>query len=391
DGQPVAATAAMGSVGYGYPDDQQTTAMRSDAGPGATSMLPPMNPDDGGYGYDDRPDRRQPKKSNVPSVLLVVAAVLALAGAIVIGNRFAGGHNPNDGKVPVPDFVGRPEASARRMADNVDLKVSTSRKPCDDQPRGNVCAQSPDSGEVDKGSTISLVISTGAPEAKATVPVPDLVGVSENAARRMAEDAGLNISVSGKECADQPEGNVCSQDPAAGTEVDKDTTVHLVVSAGAAEVDVPDVRGLQFDVARSRLTDKGFDVEKRTQASAQPPGVVISQDPQGGSPGKKGTTVTLTVAAPEDEVTIPADIVGQSCDAATAELAQLGLTATCTETFTPNRDDDGMVLSSNPAAGEQVARNTPVTLDVGRFQPDRSSEDPDVVDHRRKHDPRMQQ
>src|SRR6478609_5487741 len=61
DGQPVAATAAMGSVGYGgYGDDQATTAMRS-ADAGAMSMLPPMNRDDGGYGYDDRPDRRRQK------------------------------------------------------------------------------------------------------------------------------------------------------------------------------------------------------------------------------------------------------------------------------------------------------------------------------------------
>ncbi len=64
DGQPVAAARAMGSVGYGgygYPDDQATTALRSDAG--ATTMLPPMSPDDGGFGYDDRSRRRQPKKS----------------------------------------------------------------------------------------------------------------------------------------------------------------------------------------------------------------------------------------------------------------------------------------------------------------------------------------
>ncbi|MGV9574894.1 Stk1 family PASTA domain-containing Ser/Thr kinase, partial [Streptomyces nigra] len=85
DGQPVAATAAMGSVGYGgYPDDQPTTALRQqDAG--ATSMLPPMNPDDGGFGYDDRVDRRRQKKSNTSTILLAVAAVLVLVGAILIG------------------------------------------------------------------------------------------------------------------------------------------------------------------------------------------------------------------------------------------------------------------------------------------------------------------
>src|ERR1051325_2014018 len=43
DGQPVAATAAMGAVGYGgyAPDDQPTTALRATAPAGQTSMLPP--------------------------------------------------------------------------------------------------------------------------------------------------------------------------------------------------------------------------------------------------------------------------------------------------------------------------------------------------------------
>ncbi|WP_107098304.1 Stk1 family PASTA domain-containing Ser/Thr kinase, partial [Streptomyces pathocidini] len=60
DGRPVAAAAAMGAAGYGgYGEDHPTTALRAqDAGP-KTSMLPPMREDDGGFGYDERPDRRR--------------------------------------------------------------------------------------------------------------------------------------------------------------------------------------------------------------------------------------------------------------------------------------------------------------------------------------------
>jgi serine/threonine-protein kinase len=83
DGQPAAATAAMGAVSYGgYPDGQATTALRTDAGV-ATSMLPPMNPDDGGYG--DRPSRHRQKKNNTSTSLLIVTGVLVLVGAIFIG------------------------------------------------------------------------------------------------------------------------------------------------------------------------------------------------------------------------------------------------------------------------------------------------------------------
>ncbi|MEV6051519.1 Stk1 family PASTA domain-containing Ser/Thr kinase [Streptomyces sp. NPDC052107] len=313
DGQPVAATAAMGAVGYGgYPDDQPTTALRPDAGAGATSMLPPMNPDDGGYGYDEPTGRRrQQKKSNTSTILLVVAGILVLIGAILIGKWVASGGNTGDGKVPVPTFVGQPADTARKMAENVDLKVSITRKPCDDQPKGNVC----------------------------------------------------------------------TQDPQAKTEVDKGSTVNLTVSTGAPKVTVPDVRGIQFDQAQSQLTDKGFKVEKKTQVSSQTPNVVINQDPAGGTSKQKGTVITLTVAKAEDKVTIPSDIVGKSCDEARAELQQLGLapSSTCTPTPTPNQDDDGKVLSTNPAVGQQVSKNTPVTVNVGQFQGQQQTPVPNVT------------
>ncbi|MET9671467.1 Stk1 family PASTA domain-containing Ser/Thr kinase, partial [Streptomyces sp. NPDC006475] len=103
DGQPVAATAAMGAVGYGYgSDDQATTALRQADPAGQTSMLPPMNPDDGGFGgYDDRPGRRrQQKKSNTSTILLVVAGILVLVGAVLIGRSVFGGSDGGKGDVP---------------------------------------------------------------------------------------------------------------------------------------------------------------------------------------------------------------------------------------------------------------------------------------------------
>ncbi|MGW3358213.1 Stk1 family PASTA domain-containing Ser/Thr kinase [Streptomyces bungoensis] len=300
DGQPVAATAAMGAVGYGggYPDDQATTALRSEGGAAAaTTMLPPMNPDDGGYGYDDRPDRRrQQKKNNTSTILLVIAGILVLVGAILIGKWVTSG-GAGDGKVEVPAFVGQPLKTAQDMADNVGLKLSVTRKPCDNQPRGNVCDQDqPPKKEVDKGETVALTVSTGAPK-----------------------------------------------------------------------VQVPDVRGIQFDQAESQLTDKGFKVEKKTVVSSQTPGVVTDQDPKGGVERQKGTTITLTVAKAEEKVTVP-DESGKSCDDAKADLQAKGLTATCNDAPVTDQNQDGKVQNTNPAAGESVNKNTPITVNVGKFQ-----------------------
>ncbi|MGW1284230.1 Stk1 family PASTA domain-containing Ser/Thr kinase [Streptomyces sp. NPDC002586] len=305
DGQPVAATAAMGAVGYGgYPDDQPTTALRPDAGGGATTMLPPMNPDDGGYGYDEGPGRRgrQPKKSHTSTVLLVVAGILVLIGAILIGKWVASGGNSADKPFGAPNFVDQTYADAQKMATNSDLKLAPpTRKPCDNEPKGKVC----------------------------------------------------------------------SQDPKAGTDVKKGDTINLVVSTGAPKVAVPSVLGKTFDDAKSQLEadQYKFNVERKDEVSSEQPGTVLNQNPTLGQEVQKGSTITLTVAKAEEKVTIPGDLVGKSCDDAKSELQNLGLApGDCTQTPTADQTQDGKVLSTNPAAGQQVAKNTPVAINVGKFQ-----------------------
>ncbi|MGW0879173.1 Stk1 family PASTA domain-containing Ser/Thr kinase [Streptomyces sp. NPDC002671] len=308
DGQPVAATAAMGAVGYGgYPDDQPTTALRPDQGAAATSMLPPMNPDDGGYGYDERPDRRrqQPKKNNTSTILLVVAGVLVLIGAILIGKYAFSGDDAANDKVPVPNFIGNTYAAAQKMAINSDLKLGEpTRKPC----------------------------------------------------------------------ANQPKGNVCTQDPKEGTKVAKNTTINVVVSTGAPKIAVPDVRGSQYAQAEALLKDKGFQVEQKTQVSSQTPNIVITQDPLPGASKEKGSTITLTVAKPEEKVTIPGDIIGMTCDDAKAKLISLGLAPSCSDSPTNDQSQDGKVTGSNPQPNQQVSKNTPVVLQVGKFQGDQGQQ-----------------
>ncbi|MFF4505574.1 Stk1 family PASTA domain-containing Ser/Thr kinase [Streptomyces sp. NPDC001401] len=298
DGQPVAATAAMGSVGYGgYPDDQPTTALRAtDAG--ATSMLPPMNPDDGGYGYDDRSRRRQ-KKSNTSTILLVVAGILVLVGAILIGKyAFSGNGGVGNDKVAVPNLVSQSEGDAKNLLNNSDLKVGKiTRQPCDKQAKGNVC----------------------------------------------------------------------SQDPGKNSNVKKGSAVDFVVSTGAPKVAVPDVRGLTYDKAKSQLEGKGFVVEQKTQESSQTPGIVLSQDPKGDTEKEKGTTITLTVAKAAETVAVP-PVTGQSCDDAKSALEAVGLTGNCVNTPTNDDNQVDKVISTTPAIGSPVKKNSAVQLNIGQKQ-----------------------
>ncbi|MGW7196583.1 Stk1 family PASTA domain-containing Ser/Thr kinase [Streptomyces chryseus] len=361
DGRPVAATSALGSVGYGgyggHGDDQPTTAMRSADGGGApTSMLPPVNPDDGGYGYDDRPDRRRQQKKNTSTILLVLAGVLVLVGAILIGRALFDGDSGKDNRT-VPTLVGETLAEAKELGTNADLTVKVGdRKECEDQPQGKICSQSPDSGqEVKEGSTVTVVVSTGAPK----VEVPDVTEQSKDRATQNLEDKGFEVDTKQVE-SEKTVGTVIDQDPEGGTKAEKGETITLSI-AKSSKADVPPVVGQPFEAASKQLTDLGFQVSRAEEESTEAPGTVIKQDPVGNSQTDKGGTVTLTVAkapAQPEQVAVPA-VTGQKLKDARKAIEDAELTV---GTITGPQDDDAIVVLPQPAVGQQVPKGTAVNL-----------------------------
>ena len=73
--------------------------------------------------------------------------------------------------------------------------------------------------------------------------------------------------------------------------------VALKISTGPTTVDVPDVTGLDEQAATRELESAGFHVQVSDEpaAEATEDGIVLRQSPGGGSSGKKGSVVTLTV------------------------------------------------------------------------------------------------
>ncbi|MEU4486276.1 Stk1 family PASTA domain-containing Ser/Thr kinase [Streptomyces purpurascens] len=356
DGQPVAATAAMGSVGYGgYPDDQPTTALRADSGAGATSMLPPMNPDDGGYGYDDRPDRRrgQQRKSSTSTILLVAAGILVLVGAILIGRWAFSGNGVGNDAVPTPNFVGETVNDAKRLAKNSDLKVATTNKPCENQSKGKVCDQDPNAGaDVKKGDTINLVVSTGAPK----VAVPSVVGdiIDDARATLEGDKYQFKVETKQKENSEDP-GTVLEQDPALGEEVEKGSTITLTIAKAEEKSTVPDVLGQSCDQARAQMTANnlvGNCTEVDTQDDNQV-GKVIQTTPQAGSSVDKNSSVNIQIGKKEKQKARVPQVVGQTVGQAKQALAAAGFTNI---QFAGGSDqsDTALVTGQDPQGNQEV-------------------------------------
>ncbi|GAA1430574.1 Stk1 family PASTA domain-containing Ser/Thr kinase [Streptomyces thermospinosisporus] len=365
DGQPVAATAALGAVGYGgYNSDQPTTALRSDSGTGApTSMLPPLNPDDGGYGFDERPDRRRQnqKKSNTSTILLVAAGVLVLIGAILVGRSlFSGGGVSND-TVSVPNFVGETKSTAKRLAENGNLKLEFTSKPCEQQSKGKICDQDPNAGaKVKKDSVVNLTVSTGAPK----VTVPSVVGLDIDEATEKLEADKYSFEVK-TETRESPEeaGTVLEQDPTTGTEVEKGSTITLTIAKAEAKSTVPDVIGKTCDEAKAQMTDNdlvGNCVDEETDDPNQV-GKVIRTTPEAGSSVDKNSAVQIVVGKAKqqnEQVAVP-NVNGQTLKDAQKMLQDAGLAV---GNIAGSQDPNSRVFGSNPPQGAQVQKGTAVSL-----------------------------
>ncbi|MGW7351397.1 Stk1 family PASTA domain-containing Ser/Thr kinase [Streptomyces sp. NPDC054784] len=364
DGQPVAATAAMGAVGYGgYGDEQPTAAIRPQD-QNHTSMLPPMRDDDGGY-YGDEPRgrRRTQKKNNTSTVLLVAALVLVLVGAVFIGNALWGS-DKDSGDVVVPELAGKTLEEAEQLGDNGDFTVEKGQSKFCDQEKGTICESTPAAGEkIDHGEAVTVILSKGAPP----VEVPDVEGDDFDKAEQELEDAGFEVKRKNEE-SDADEGSVIGQDPAGGDKARKGATITLTV-ATQQQTSVPNVVDKDFEEAKAQLEGLGFTVAKVEQdAPGKEPNKVIKQDPAPPSKAPEGGQVTLTVAKapaededpPEDDqpVNVP-DVSNQLVRDARGALEGAGFKV---EVQGAPDENNATVLTTNPGPNTPAKKGDTVTI-----------------------------
>jgi len=132
------------------------------------------------------------------------------------------------GQVAVPNVNGLDVVSATSQLSAAGLNVKQAREPSERVESGSVIRTDPGAGQtVDKGSTVTLVVSSGPPQ----VGVPMVVGLTESAARDALQAAGFLVA---KADIDVPfnsaqAGTVVTQNPPPGTPAPKGSTVSITV------------------------------------------------------------------------------------------------------------------------------------------------------------------
>jgi serine/threonine-protein kinase len=162
-------------------------------------------------------------------------------------------------------------------------------------PEGQVVDQTPKANaKVDEGSVVNLVVSSGVGK----VEVPNLVGKTQAQATSLLTNAGFKAQVVPQPSDDKPAGEVLEQNPAAGTQQDKGSTITLTVSSGLPQVAVPSVAGDDLAGASATLGAAGFKVTSTQQSSTTvAAGTVITTNPGPGTQLAKFSTVQVIVSS----------------------------------------------------------------------------------------------
>jgi eukaryotic-like serine/threonine-protein kinase len=131
-------------------------------------------------------------------------------------------------KIAVPDLVGLEAPLAQRLITAAGLTAAAVESVQAAAPPGVVMlTRPPATAVVSPGAPVTVVVSRGAP----TIPVPDLLGMSQADARTRLEVDGLALgTVTRRRTGDANPGTVVGQKPAAGTLAAPGTVVDIVVA-----------------------------------------------------------------------------------------------------------------------------------------------------------------
>ena len=260
----------------------------------------------------------------------------------------------SQGRPTVPEIPGGISVEDyRALAGKRTLAVETGESVYSPEvPVGAVADTSPAPGTpVPMESTVRVAISKG-PQ-PAVVPAVEGLGLVE--ARRLLEDAGLNVGEVSERFDDTIfGGNVITVDPGPGTSLERGERVDLVVSTAMR---VPDLSGMPLREAVAALRDAGFKADSTRERNLT--GVdfdaVLKSSPEPG-----------TLLDPEEDLevqlVVPGRIPAPDLHGLTVAEARLVLEETDLRLSASRRDNDEIIRSQDPAAGEPVRQRARINV-----------------------------
>lgn len=233
----------------------------------------------------------QKKKRNI--IIGAAAAVLLLV--IGLGLVASGAFSSTK---QVPDLSDLTVSEAKKLAEKEGFKLKEGAEVYSaDIAEGRICQQDPKGGtEAKKGSTITVNVSKGSKEGM----VPNVIGKDIDDLEKFLKEYGYSVGTV-KEITDTaPYGVILEQTPSAGSSLDKDSKIDVVISDGKGKEKgvVPSITGLTLSEAKKAIRAAGFTIGgiKYEESNAYGKGYVMWQQYAANTQLDKGTSIDIEVS-----------------------------------------------------------------------------------------------
>ena len=214
---------------------------------------------------------------------------------------------------------------------------------------------------------VLLVVKLGV--FSSTQEVPSLLNMTYEQAEKAAKEAGFKLK-EGKSVysSDVAAEHVVQQDPKAGTEVKKGSTITVNLSKGAKDGVVPNLVGTKYDDVQKTLKKYGYKLGiVKEETSKEPAGTIIAQDPAAGTSADKGTKINITISdgKGKDKGTVPS-LYGKTLSDAKTAITSAGFVVGNISEEEKEGVLFGTVIWQQYAANTQLDKGTSIDISVAK-------------------------
>ncbi|TDD84835.1 Stk1 family PASTA domain-containing Ser/Thr kinase [Saccharopolyspora karakumensis] len=211
---------------------------------------------------------------------------------------------------------------------------------------------------------VTMLVGAGAPD---RVPVPNLMGMTAQAANEKAKTEGWMVLPRSCPSPEDKRGTIVRQTPAPGAQgVKAETKIELCAGTGPESTAVPDLSGMTMTEAQQALEAAGLKIglnpDKKETSDPKQVDKILDWDSKG-TEVAKGTTINVVVgqAIPQTEVQ---DLRGQQLETARAFLEGAGFKVSVEQR--DSGEPANTVLSQSPSGGTKARTGSTVTLVVSK-------------------------
>ena len=203
------------------------------------------------------------------------------------------------------------------------------------------------------------------------VVVPDVKGMSYSEAKEVLEEKGLKIEKADEPIASQKieKGKIVSLTPSKNSKVKKGRTVRVILSAGNAELKVPDLKGLSYNEAKTLLSEMGLQISKGDEVDSDSisEGLIASQYPAAKTKVDKGDIITVNISRGKKDAVIP-KLVGTkftSENDISEILSKYGYKLGKVS-YEESYETPGTIIKQSPDAGTTAEKKTTVDIVISK-------------------------